>query len=249
MGPLRMASAPAGWIDAVSFDPVKATPDRAGRRAAPAHAAPPPGRKCSTSTGTPASMQQPTAAKPISGVCPAGLATAALPEASAAAICPVKIASGKFHGADAGKNPRPCSDSSFRSPVGPGIDHAALEVGAGLRGIVAQEVNCLAQIGNGIVARTCRLADDSPKSRARSCSKAGRLSRIAPRAAPACLSQSCPPAGQATEPVPHLRHRFRSPAPPAATVMGEVDGLHRLPRPVAANSAWSSRGFLPQRAA
>jgi hypothetical protein len=34
----------------------------------------------------------------ISGVCSAGFASTLLPAASAAAICPVKIASGKFQG-------------------------------------------------------------------------------------------------------------------------------------------------------
>ena len=37
------------------------------------------------------------------GVCSAGLASTGLPAASAAATWPVKIASGKFHGADAGE--------------------------------------------------------------------------------------------------------------------------------------------------
>ena len=34
----------------------------------------------------------------VSGVCSAGLASTALPAASAAATCPVKMASGKFQG-------------------------------------------------------------------------------------------------------------------------------------------------------
>ena len=57
----------------------------------------------------------------ISGVAGAGLATTALPAASAAVICPVKIASGKFHGLMQTNTPRPCSESVLRSPVGPGI--------------------------------------------------------------------------------------------------------------------------------
>jgi hypothetical protein len=48
------------------------------------------------------------------------LAIAVLPAASAAAICPVKIASGKFHGLMHTNTPRPVSLSSLRSPVGPG---------------------------------------------------------------------------------------------------------------------------------
>jgi hypothetical protein len=46
----------------------------------------------------PAANRWRIAAVAVSGVCSAGLAMTALPAASAAAIWPVKIASGKFHG-------------------------------------------------------------------------------------------------------------------------------------------------------
>jgi hypothetical protein len=55
-----------------------------------------------------------TAAAPANGVCSAGFAITALPAASAAAICPVKIASGKFQGLMQAKTPRPCSSSALR---------------------------------------------------------------------------------------------------------------------------------------
>ncbi len=48
--------------------------------------------------GTPASCSRRPAWAAISGVSSAGLASTALPAASAAATWPVKIASGKFHG-------------------------------------------------------------------------------------------------------------------------------------------------------
>ncbi len=60
------------------------------------------------------------ASKATSGVCSAGFATTQLPAASAAAICPVKIASGKFHGLMQTNTPRPRMRSSLDSPVGPG---------------------------------------------------------------------------------------------------------------------------------
>ena len=60
----------------------------------------------------------------MSGVCSAGLAMTALPAASAALTCPVKMASGKFHGLMQTKTPRPCSATSLRSPVGPGMARA-----------------------------------------------------------------------------------------------------------------------------
>jgi len=43
------------------------------------------------------------------------------PAASAAATCPTKIASGKFHGEIHRKTPRPRRRTWFSSPVGPGI--------------------------------------------------------------------------------------------------------------------------------
>ena len=104
IGPGRRASSRL-ISRAVSVDPVKATPATRDRR--PRARRPPrrsPGSRCSASPGMPASCNSRTAAAAVSGVCSAGLATTALPAASAAAIWPVKIASGKFHGADAGKD-------------------------------------------------------------------------------------------------------------------------------------------------
>ena len=49
-----------------------------------------------------------------------GLATTVLPATKAAATCPRKIASGKFHGAIATQTPRPSCRRTLRSPVGPG---------------------------------------------------------------------------------------------------------------------------------
>ena len=48
--------------------------------------------------GTPARCSTRTASAAMSGVCSAGFASTGLPAASAALTCPVKIASGKFHG-------------------------------------------------------------------------------------------------------------------------------------------------------
>ena len=51
------------------------------------------------------------------GLLGTGLAMTVLPVASAAATCPRKIASGKFHGLMQTNTPRPCRNSSFISPV------------------------------------------------------------------------------------------------------------------------------------
>ena len=56
----------------------------------------------------------------VSAVCCAGFATTVLPATSAAATCPVKIATGKFQGLMHANTPRPCSVSTLLSPTGPG---------------------------------------------------------------------------------------------------------------------------------
>ena len=63
----------------------------------------------------------------ISGVCSAGFASTLLPETSAAATWPIKMASGKFHGLMQTKTPRPEQWSLLSSPVGPGIVCGALQ--------------------------------------------------------------------------------------------------------------------------
>ena len=92
---------------ATSSDPVKTTPAQAGCATRAAPTSPPPGKSCNAARGTPASMSSFTASKATSGVCSAGLAATLLPAASAAAIWPMKIASGKFHGEMQTKTPRP----------------------------------------------------------------------------------------------------------------------------------------------
>ncbi len=68
----------------------------------------------------------------MSGVCSAGLATTVLPATSAAAIWPMKIARGKFHGEIATKTPRPRRRRTFDSPVGSRHRRPRAEEAAGL---------------------------------------------------------------------------------------------------------------------
>ena len=120
IGPSRSASVRL-IMRAVSVEPVKTTPASSGCAVSvPPTTLPEPGASWTTSLGMPAWCISSTARAPISGVCPAGLAMTALPAASGADVSPVKIASGKFHGEMAAITPRPCSRSSFCSPVGPG---------------------------------------------------------------------------------------------------------------------------------
>ena len=91
----------ASWrlIDcATSVEPVNTTPATAALPTRRPPTLPSPGRSCSAARGTPASCISATASEAISGVSSAGLAITALPAASAPAIWPVKIDSGKFHG-------------------------------------------------------------------------------------------------------------------------------------------------------
>ena len=83
---------------ATSVEPVNMTARVRGSATSAAPVSPAPGRSCSAAGGTPAWRRIRTASAAISGVSSAGLARTGLPAASAAAICPVKMASGKFHG-------------------------------------------------------------------------------------------------------------------------------------------------------
>ena len=85
--------------------------------------------------------QQFDGAAAISGVCSAGLAMTELPVTSAAAIWPVKMASGKFHGEMQTMAPRAC------------VPGSALAASAG---VVAQEVDRFAHFGNAVGQRSCR---------------------------------------------------------------------------------------------
>ena len=99
-----------------------------------------------------------TASAAISGVCSAGLASTALPAASAAAIWPVKIASGKFHGLMQANTPRPCSASWLVSPTGPVSVSGPRELALGQHGVVAAEVGRLAHLGDAVGQRLAGLA-------------------------------------------------------------------------------------------
>ncbi len=84
---------------ATAVEPVKSTPrTRASATSAAPTVSPAPGRNCSAAPGTPARCSRRTACAATSGVCAAGLASTVQPAASAAATCPQKMASGKFHG-------------------------------------------------------------------------------------------------------------------------------------------------------
>ena len=146
-------------VAAVAVEPVKATPASAGCvRATSPKGGPSAGVSCSTAAGTPASCSSRVMACAMSGVAGAGFATTALPATSAAVICPVKIASGKFHGLMQTNTPRPWSESVLRSPVGPGKLQRRAEGLAAARGVVAAEIHRFAQLRHGIRQRLAGLA-------------------------------------------------------------------------------------------
>ena len=126
MAPRRAAS--ADWIaQPVSLEPVKATPATRWSLMRAAPTSPPPSSSCNAPGGTPASCKSWVARKATIGVCSAGLASTGLPAANAAATCPVKIASGKFHGLMQANGPRPRSVSRLLSPVTPVSDTGAVK--------------------------------------------------------------------------------------------------------------------------
>ena len=102
----RCSAMDARIFSAVSVEPVKATPATRGSAVSAAPTVPSPGSSCSAVAGTPALCSRSTASMAISGVCSAGLASTAFPAAKAAAIWPVKMASGKFQGEMQAKVPR-----------------------------------------------------------------------------------------------------------------------------------------------
>ena len=140
----------AGEGDAVDAADGRPAPRRRSRRR--------PGARASRSGRRPASWNRRTASAAISGVCSAGLASTALPAASAAAIWPVKMASGKFHGLMQAKTPRPCSDSWLVSPTGPVRTVGPPNSRLGQHGVVAAEVDGLAHLGDAVVQRLAGLA-------------------------------------------------------------------------------------------
>ena len=84
---------------AVAVEPVKTTPATRGSEVMAVPTVDPvPGRNWSAVRGMPASCMSSTARWAMRGVASAGLARTALPAASAPAIWPVKMASGKFQG-------------------------------------------------------------------------------------------------------------------------------------------------------
>ena len=93
----------------------------------------------------------------MSGVCSAGLATTALPAASAAATWPMKIASGKFHGLMQTKTPRPTQAVAVLLAGRAGQDRFGAEMAAGFRGVVAAEIGGLADFRHAVVERLAAL--------------------------------------------------------------------------------------------
>ncbi len=123
IGPTRPASV-RPMARAVSVPPVKAMPDmRVSATSATPIVSPLPGTGAARHAECPPRAATATArfANQRRLLRPRAQRSPNFPAASAAATCPVKIASGKFHGLMHAKIPRGCSDSVLRSPVGPAI--------------------------------------------------------------------------------------------------------------------------------
>ena len=167
----------------------------------------------------------------MSGVCSAGLATTALPAASAADTWPVKMASGKFHGLMQAKTPRPASASWLRSPVGPGRSSGSAKSARARCGVVAQEIHRLANLGERIGNRLAGLAH-----RERHQAGAILLHQIggafqALRRAPRPRRRSSPAARAPPVPAPGPPHRPRPRPPRPRAGRGRRDRARLGPRP------------------
>ena len=145
---------------AVSLEPVKATPSMRVSLTSAAPTAPPPGSRCRALGGTPASCSSCVGEEGGDRRLFGGLGETALPAASAAAIWPVKMASGKFHGEMQAKAPRPLQRQLLVSPVGPGSSTGPANRRRASHGVVAQEVDGLAHLGQRVVQRLAGLAHD-----------------------------------------------------------------------------------------
>ena len=162
-----------------------------------ADVSPRPGSSCSAPRGTPAACSARTAAAATSGVCSAGLASTTLPAASAAATWPVKIASGKFHG--------------LMHTTGPSGSCVALSKSRRTcGGVVAQEVDRLAHLGDGVGAGLAGLAHEQRRSALRCRLRAGRRRLRAARRARRARSR------------PRRRRACAAPASAASHVLAAV---------------------------
>ena len=97
-------------------EPVNAIACTRGSRTSAAPTWPSPGSNDNTERGTPPARSACSSRCAKPGDCSAGLSTTALPTASAAAVIPQAIASGKFHGEITATTPRGAYASSLRSP-------------------------------------------------------------------------------------------------------------------------------------
>ena len=137
-------SASCAWISrATSVEPVNITPAVSGAPTSAAPTAPVAGHELQRRrAGRRPRAGSATLSAAISGVSSAGLASTGLPATSAAATWPVKIASGKFHG--------------LMQTIGPERRVRRPERPARLVGVVAQEIDRLAHLGDGVRQPTCR---------------------------------------------------------------------------------------------
>lgn len=103
---------------AVCVDPVNVTPAMVGCLMSCCPVLPSPCMQWSAFLGMPALCKSCIIQLAMVGVSSAGLAMTVLPVMSAAAIWPVKMANGKFHGLIVIKVPRPDKERVLVSPVG-----------------------------------------------------------------------------------------------------------------------------------
>ncbi len=158
IGPLRPASARLIAV-AASVEPVKATPQSlASPNSALPMRGPSPGRKCSTSFGTPASCSSRTAAAAISGVLLRGLGEHAVARRQRARDLAGEDGERKVPRRDAGEDAAAVQRHHIALAGRPGQRRLFREQHAAALGIIAQEVDRLAHLAQRVGERLARLA-------------------------------------------------------------------------------------------
>ncbi len=136
---------------AVSVEPVKATPAMRGSLTSGAPTlGPSPGTRCSTSAGTPALCSRRTASAAIIGVCSAGLATTRVAGGERGAHLAEEDREREVPRRDAGEHAAAVQLDLVALAGRAGQRHRPGEIGAGAHGVVAQEIDRLAQLRDGV---------------------------------------------------------------------------------------------------
>ena len=141
--------------------------DVAGGRPAPRRRAPSPGTRCSASAGMPASCSSRTASEGDQRRLLGRLGDDGVAGGERRRDLAEEDGEREIPRADADEAPRPRRTRRFSSPVGPGSGGRRSRNGRGLGGVVAAEIDRLADLRDGVVERLAGLACEQRQQRSR----------------------------------------------------------------------------------